>query len=70
MELKAKRNRKYEDLEIGDKVKIMIKKEKNFKERLPLYSTKMFEIENIKKEDGLKLYDVNNKLRTRNEILK
>jgi hypothetical protein len=69
MLMKAKRNRKYPDLAIGDRVKIMLKYDKFHKEHNPLYSDLKYEIEKIQEKHGLKLYTVNNRERLRNELL-
>ena len=45
LELKAKRDRKYPDLKIHDKVKIMLKYNKMRKEHNPLYSDMKYKIE-------------------------
>ena len=70
LEMKAKRNRKYPDLAIGNKVKIMLKYDKFHKEHNPKYSDLKYEIENIQQKHGLKLYTVNGRERLRNEIMK
>ena len=59
LEMKAKRNRKYPDLAIGDNVKIMLKYDKIHKEHNPTYSDLKYEIEKIEPKHGLKLYTVN-----------
>jgi len=70
MLMKAKRNRAYPDLAIGDRVKIMLKYDKlNKKEHMPKYSDLKYEIEKIQEKHGLKLYTVNNRERLRNELL-
>ena len=70
LELKAKRDRKYPDLKIHDKVKIMLKYNKMKKEHNPLYSDMKYEIEKIEEKNGLTFYYVNGRPRLRNEILK
>ena len=70
LELKAKRERKYPELKIGDKVKIMLKYDKFRKEHNPLYSDLKYEVEGIVEKQGLKFYLVNSRLRLRNELLK
>ena len=52
LEMKAKRNRKYPDLAIGDKVKILLKYDKFKKEHNPMYSDLKYEIENIEEKHG------------------
>ena len=70
LELKAKRDRKYPELKIGDKVKIMLKYNKMKKEHDPLSSDMKYEIEKIEEKNGLTFYYVNGRPRLRNEILK
>ena len=70
LELKAKSDRKYPELKIGDKVKIMLKYNKMKKEHDPLYSDTKYEIVKIEEKHGLKFYYVNGRPRLRNEILK
>ena len=70
MELKAKRSRKYPPLQVGDKVKIMIKYSKFRKERDPIFSDNKYEIEKIQEHGNLKFYTVNGKERQRNELMK
>ena len=69
LELKAKRDRRYPDLKIGDLVKIMLKYNKMRKEHNPLYSDMKYEIESIEEKHGLKFYKVNGRARLRNELL-
>ena len=68
MEIKAKHSRKYLPLQVGDKLKIMLKHSK-FKERDPIYSDNNYEIEKIEEQEILKLYTVNGRPRLRNELL-
>ena len=68
--MKATRNRKYPDLAIGDKVKIMLKYYKLHKEHTPSYSDLKYEIEKIEPKHGLKLYTVNERERLCNELMK
>jgi len=70
LELKAKRDRKYPELKIGDKVKIMLKYNKMKKEHDPLYSDMKYEIEKIEEKNGLTFYYVNGRMRLRNELMK
>ena len=71
MLMKAKWYRAYPDLNVGDRVKIMLKYDKlNKKEHMPKYSDLKYEIEKIEEKHGLKLYTVNNRERLRNELLK
>ena len=70
LEMNAKRNRKYPDVAIGNKVKIMLKYDKFHKEHNPKYSDLKYEVENIQEKHGLKLYTVNGRQRLRNEIMK
>ena len=70
LELKAKRDRKYPELKIGDEVKIMLKYNKMRKEHNPLYSDMKYKIEKIEEKNGLTFYYVNGRMRLRNELLK
>ena len=69
MELKAKHFRTYPPLEVGGKVKTMLKYSKSKKERDPLYSDNKYEIEEIEEKENFKLYTVNGRPRLRNELL-
>ncbi len=69
MEIKAKRNRRYKELEVGDKVRIFSKRKPNEKERVNLYSDRAYEIDNTIESSGLKFYHVNNRDYQRNELL-
>ena len=68
--MKAKRGRRYPEVKIGDLVKIMLKYNKMRKEHNPLYSDLKYKIDNIEDKSGLKFYDVNGRMRLRNELLK
>jgi hypothetical protein len=70
LEGKAKRNRIYKTLNVGDMVKIYTKRTKAVKERVPLYSERRYPIESITVKQGLKFYRVNGREFMRNEILK
>ena len=70
LELKAKRDRKYPPLAVGDRVKIMLRYNKFRKEHNPLYSDTKHEIEKIEQKHGLNVYIVNGRERLRNELLK
>ena len=70
IELKAKRERRYPELVVGDRVKILLKYNKMKKEHNPLYSDMKYEIESIEEKHGLKFYMVNGRKRLRNELLK
>ena len=70
LELKAKRDRKYPPLAVGDRVKIMLKYSKGKKEHNPTYSDTKYEIEKIEEKNGLTFYYVNGRMRLKNEILK
>ncbi len=70
MLMKAKRNRKYPELFIGDRGKIMLKYDTFRKEHNPLYSDLKYEIEKIEEKHGLQLYAVNGRCRLRNELIK
>ena len=69
MNLKARRDRAYPTLVVGDRVKIMLKYSKFRMEHNPLYSTMKYEIESIVERQGLTLYMVNGRERLRNELL-
>jgi len=70
LELKAKRDRTYPEIKIGDLVKIMVKYNKMKKEHEPSYSDMKYEVEKIDEKQGLKFYYVNGRPRVRNLILK
>ena len=70
LELKAKRDRRYPPLDIGSKVKILLKYNKMRKEHNHLYSDMKYEVEKIEEKHGLKFYEVNGRMRLRNELLK
>ena len=70
LEMKAKRDRRYPEVKIGDLVKIMLKYNKMRKEHNPLYSDLKYKVDNIEEKDGLTFYEVNDRYRLRNEILK
>ena len=55
LELKAKRDRKYPELKIGDEVKIMLKYSKGKKEHNPLYSDMKYDVEKIEERQGFKI---------------
>ena len=69
LEMKAKHSRPYPDIQLGDLVKIMLKYNKMRKEHNPLYSKTKHEVDNIQDKHGLKLYEVNGRMRLRNELL-
>ena len=69
MLLKAKRNGKYPQLNIKDRVKIMFKYDKFRKEHNPIFSDLRYEIEKIEEKHGLKIYMVNGWYRLRNELI-
>jgi len=70
LELKAKRDRRYPELKVGDKVKIMLRYNKFRKEHNPLYSDSKYEIEKIEQKHGLNMYIVNGRPRLKNELIK
>ena len=70
LEIRAKRNRNYPPLDIGDKVKIARKKKVNEKERTSFFSDGTFEVTAIATEFGQKYYTVLNKQHTRRDLLK
>jgi len=70
LEERAKRSRTYPDIKMGDLVKVMLKYNKMRKEHNPLYSKTKYEVEDIQDKHGLKLYEVNGRMRLRNEWIK
>ena len=72
MELRAKHNRKYPPLNVGDKVQIMRKKKNNEKERTSHWSAASFTISDINEQFGQKYYKVEGMVRDyiRGELLK
>jgi hypothetical protein len=70
LELRAKKNRKYPALNIGDQVKIARKKKVNEKERTSFWSAISYPVESISEEFGQKYYTVDSKQYIRAEILK
>ena len=70
LEMKAKHSRPYPDIQLGDLVKIMLKYNKTRMEHNPLYSKTKYEVENIQEKHGSRLYEVNGRMRLRNELMK
>ena len=70
MKMKARRDRIYPNLVVGDRVKIMLKYSKGKKEHNPSYSDTKYAIEKIVEKQGLKFYTVNGRERQRNELMK
>ena len=72
IELKAKHNRVYPDIHIGDKVKIYTKKKRFEKERVSVWSKDSYDIEDIKDSHGQTFYKTSANTRPfmRHEILK
>jgi hypothetical protein len=70
LEKKARMNRVYPELKVGDMVKIYTKRQRGDKERIPLFSSNRYEIQSIREKLGLKIYKANNKEYMRNEIMK
>jgi hypothetical protein len=70
--LKAKHNRLYPDINIGDKVKIYVKKKTFDKEHVPVWSKDSYEVESIDMLHDQQFYKVQDKKRPfmRHEILK
>jgi len=70
--VKKKHTRIYPMLEIGDKVKILRKKQTGEKERTSHFSTDSYELVSISESHGLKYFKVENNKREylRNELLK
>ena len=56
MELKAKHQRKYSDLAVGDKVRIFEKRKPGDKERKPLWSTEIFTVSSTEEYMGQTFY--------------
>ena len=67
--LKQKRGRKYPELKVGNKVKLVVKTPHR-KEHIPIFSDKIYSIDRIDKQHGLTLYMVGGTQRLRSEILK
>jgi len=60
MELKAKHNRKYPELSVGDKVRIFEKRKQGFeKERTPLWSSEIYTIASTEQYMGQTFYKLN-----------
>ena len=72
MELRAKHNRKYPPLNVGDKVQILRKKKNNEKERTSHWSTDSYRVTEINEHFGQKYYKVEGMVRDyiRGELLK
>ena len=56
LELKRKHTRIYPDVNVGDYVKIYIKKDKYAKERIPVWSKEKFKVESITESMGQDFY--------------
>ena len=70
LELKAKRDRRYPELKVGDKVKIMLRYNKFRKEHNPLYSDSKYEIEKNRTKAWVKHVYRQRPPTTKNELLK
>jgi len=72
MELKAKHNRKYPEINIGDRVFIYMKRKANQKSHVPLWSDVSYEVEGISTAHGmtLKKTTTRDKPFLRHELLK
>jgi len=70
--IKSNHTRTYSGLEEGDKVRIFRKRKKGEKERVSVWSDKIYEVERIVESLGIKFYRVNgmDKEYSRNELLK
>jgi len=69
--LRSKQNRKYPELSVGDKVKVLRKKGITEKERTSVWSDNSYEIEDIREDSGQTFYKVSNgKEHIRHELLK
>ena len=69
MMAKANEGRTYPDINVGDKVKILLKYDKFHKKHMPKFSDNKYDVKQIIEKYGLKVYMVNNRLRLRNEIM-
>ena len=69
MEVKARRDRRYPELKVGDRVKIMLKFNQFKTEHNPIYSDMTYEIGKIEEKHGLKLYTVDGCQRLRDELI-
>jgi hypothetical protein len=58
MLLNAKRNRKYPNISVDDKVRVYKKKKLMDKERVPVFSKVLHTVEKIIEEDGQTLYKI------------
>ena len=72
LEAKAKRNRLYPNINVGDKVKIYTKKKTFHKEHISVWSKDSHEIESIDESHGQQFYKLKDNVRPfmRHEILK
>ena len=70
LELRAKRNRTYPPLAVGDKVKIARKKKVNEKERTSFFGDETFPVLEISEDFGQKYYKVGKIQFTRRDLLK
>lgn len=71
MELKAKHGRKYEEIKVGDKVKVFKKKKAGMKQQVSYWSEEKHEIVSIEESLGQKYYKVEGQRPLlRHEILK
>ena len=72
MELKAKHNRKYPEINIGDRVFIYMKRKANQKSHVPLWSDVSYEVEGISTAHGMTFYKTTarDKPFLRHELLK
>ena len=72
LELNAKRNRKYPDIEVGNKIRIYTKKGRFDKERVPIWSKSIHEVKEITHNNNQLFYTVSDYPRPlmRHEILK
>jgi hypothetical protein len=70
LELRAKKNRNYPPLNVGDNVKILRKKKVNEKERTSHWSVDSYPVTSISEELGQKYYTVEARQYIRGEVLK
>ena len=72
LQLRARHNRRYPELSVGDKVKIYIKKKRFEKERVSVWSKEMYKVERIDDLQGQYLYKTSSDVKPfmRHELLK
>ena len=70
MKENAKTNRTYERLEVGDKVRLKRKRQQGEKERVHMFTTVVYPVEEIKYVHNIPLFVVNKKEWLRSDLLK